>query len=56
MRFLRSEEGQMAVLSALSITLLLGFVAMALDVSLLFRARRNAQIAADSGATAAAMN
>ena len=56
MRFLRSEEGQMAVLSALSITLLLGFVAMALDVSLLFRARRNAQIAADSGATAAVMN
>jgi Flp pilus assembly protein TadG len=56
MRFLRSEEGQMAVLSALSITLLLGFVAMALDVSLLFRARRNAQIAADAGATAAVMN
>lgn len=56
MRILGNEEGQMAVLSALSITLLLGFVAMALDVSLLFRARRNAQIAADAGATAATMN
>ncbi|MGA8044192.1 MAG: pilus assembly protein TadG-related protein [Terracidiphilus sp.] len=56
MRILRDEEGQMVVLTALSITLLMGFMAMALDVSLLFRARRNAQIAADAAATAAVMD
>jgi Flp pilus assembly protein TadG len=56
MKIIRDESGQMLVLTALSITLLAGFMAMALDVSLLFRARRNAQIAADAAATAAALN
>ncbi len=56
MRRLNREDGQMVVIFALNISLLLGFMAMALDVSLLFRARRNAQIAADAAATAAALN
>ena len=56
MKIIRDESGQMLVMTALSITLLAGFMAMALDVSLLFRARRNAQIAADAAATAAALN
>ncbi len=56
MKIIRDESGQMLVMTALSIALLAGFMAMALDVSLLFRARRNAQIAADAAATTAALN
>ncbi len=56
MRIMREEDGQMIVITALSMTLLLGFMAVALDVSVLFRAKRNAQIAADTAATAAALN
>lgn len=56
MKIIRDDSGQMLVMTALSITLLAGFMAMALDVSLLFRARRNAQIAADAAATTAALN
>jgi Flp pilus assembly protein TadG len=42
------------VLAAVCIPLVLGFVAMAADVGLLFRAKRNLQIAADAGAMNAA--
>jgi hypothetical protein len=56
MRIVREESGQMVVISALSMTLLMGFMALALDVSLLFRAQRNAQIAADAAATAAVLD
>ena len=35
---------------------LMGFMALAIDVGLLFRAKRNMQIAADAAATAAALN
>lgn len=56
MKILRDEEGQMVVLMAITITLLLGFVAMAVDVGILFRAKRNMQIAADAAATAGALD
>jgi Flp pilus assembly protein TadG len=53
MRF-RDEDGQMLVITAVSLIGLMGFVALAVDVGLLFRARRNMQIAADAGAMAGA--
>lgn len=56
MKLFRDEEGQTLVFSALCMTALLGFLAMAIDVGLLFRARRNLQIAADGAATAAALD
>lgn len=51
---LRKDDGQMLVMVALSMAVILGFVALAVDVGVLFRARRNMQIAADSAAMAAA--
>ncbi len=56
MRIREDESGQMLVMTALSLTILLGFVALAVDVGLLFRAQRNVQIAADAAAIAAALN
>jgi len=53
MRF-RDEDGQMLVITALSLVVLMGFLALAIDVGLLFRARRNMQIAADAAAMAGA--
>jgi Flp pilus assembly protein TadG len=55
MRLWKNENGQALVLAALSMSLLLGFMALAVDVGILFRARRNIQIAADAGAVAAAL-
>src|SRR5258708_6198374 len=52
MRFLKDEDGQTLVLTALCMTALLGFMALALDVGVLFRARRNMQIGADAAAMA----
>ncbi len=54
MKFKRDEEGQTLVIVALSMTLLLGFVAFAADMGLMLRQRRIAQTAADSAAMAAA--
>jgi len=56
MRFQRDESGQMLILTALSLVALLGFMALAIDVGVLFRARRNLQIAADSAAMAGAVD
>jgi Flp pilus assembly protein TadG len=56
MRIRDGESGQVLVMSALSMTLLLGFMALAIDGGLLFRARRNMQIAADAAAAAAAVD
>ncbi len=56
MKFLRNENGQTLVLTALCMTAMLGFMALALDVGLLFRARRNMQTAADSAAIAGAQD
>jgi uncharacterized membrane protein len=52
MRLLKDEDGRTLVLTALCTTALLGFMALALDVGVLFRARRNMQIAADAAAMA----
>lgn len=54
MRRVRSEEGQSLVLIALSLTILMGFLALATDVGVLLRQRRMAQTVADSAAIAAA--
>jgi hypothetical protein len=48
------ESGQVLVLAALSLTLLVGMVALATDVGMLFRARELMQNAADSAAIAGA--
>jgi uncharacterized membrane protein len=50
------ERGQALVLTAFSVVALVGFVALATDVGVLFRAKRNMQIAADAAATAAALD
>lgn len=54
MRKWRNESGQILVITALIMTVLLGFVAFATDVGLMLRQRRMAQTAADSAALAAA--
>jgi Flp pilus assembly protein TadG len=54
MKTLCDESGQTLVLAALCMALLLGFLALAVDVGLLFHARRVMQTAADSGAIAGA--
>ena len=54
-KFLKDESGQVLVLTLVSATLLMAFMALAIDVGILFRARRNMQIAADAAAVAGAM-
>lgn len=56
MKRLRSEEGQTLVLTALCMTAMLGFMALSVDVGVLFRAKRCMQTAADSAAIAAAQD
>jgi Flp pilus assembly protein TadG len=56
MKRFRNENGQTLVLTALCMTALLGFMGLALDVGILFRAKRQIQIAADATATAAALD
>ena len=55
MKIWRDESGQMLVLTAISLTLLMGFMALAVDVGTLFRAKREVQTAADAAAIAAAL-
>jgi uncharacterized membrane protein len=55
-KMLEDESGQVLVLVVLCMTILVGFMALAIDVGLLFRAKRNLQIAADAAATAAALD
>lgn len=50
------ETGQALVLTVLSMTVLIGFAGLAIDVGLLFRAKRHAQAAADAAAIAGATN
>lgn len=54
MERLKEDSGQVLVMTALSITVLLGFIAFATDVGLLLRERRMVQTAADSAAIAGA--
>jgi hypothetical protein len=56
MKFFRNEEGQTLVLTALSMTAMLGFLGLALDVGVLFRAKRTMQTAADAAAIAGAQD
>jgi Flp pilus assembly protein TadG len=56
MRIRQDESGQVLVLTALSMAAILGFLALAIDVGLLFNTKRDLQIAADAAATAAALD
>jgi hypothetical protein len=56
MRFRKDESGQTFVLVALSMSILMGFVALAVDVGTLFRAKRQVQTAADAAAIAGALD
>jgi len=51
---LSDDSGQTIILAALCVPLLLGFVALAVDAGLMFRAERQMQTAADSAAIAGA--
>jgi hypothetical protein len=53
---LKKEDGQTLVLTALCASVLLGFVGLALDVGVLFHARRSMQTAADAAALAGAID
>lgn len=55
MKTLRKEEGQTLVFTALAMAMLLGFMALAIDVGLLFRTRRHLQAVADDAALSGAM-
>src|SRR5579864_4124868 len=52
----KDESGNVLVLAALSMTALLGFMALATDVGIMFRTRRNVQIAADAAAVAGSLD
>lgn len=54
MRNRKDESGQVLVVIALSVTVLLGFVAFATDIGLMLRQRRVVQTAADAAALAGA--
>ena len=56
MRILRDEKGQTLVLTALCGSVLIGFMALALDVGVLFHTRRGLQTAADAAALAGALD
>lgn len=55
MKILRNEEGQVLLTTVLGMALFMGLVGLAVDVGMLFRATRQAQIAADSAAIAGAL-
>lgn len=56
MNIRKDEKGQTTVIAVLSMIVLLGFVALAVDVGTLFHARRNLQTVADAAATAGALD
>jgi Flp pilus assembly protein TadG len=56
MKIFRNDEGQMLVFTALSMTILFGFLAISVEVGLFFRQKRYLQTAADAAATAAALD
>jgi Flp pilus assembly protein TadG len=53
---LKEESGNVLVLAALSMTVLLAFIGLAADVGILFQTRRNVQTAADAAAVAGALD
>ena len=50
------EKGQALIMTALGFSILLGFMSLAIDTGILFRAKRKMQIAADAAATAGAQD
>ena len=56
MKLHTSEDGQALVLTAICMTVLMGFLGLAIDVGLLFQTRQRVQTAADAAATAAALD
>ena len=56
MSFREHESGQALVLTALCMTILMGFLGLAIDVGLLFRTKQNVQIATDSASIAAGLD
>ena len=55
MKIIRNENGQALIITALSMVVLMGFLALATDVGFLFHDRREVQTAADGAALAGAM-
>ncbi len=55
MKILRDESGQALVLTALTMTVLVAALGLAIDAGMLFRAKQRLQNAADAAATAAAL-
>jgi len=55
MKLVRDEAGQTLVFTALLMCCLMGFMALAIDMGVLFRTQRRLQVAADSAAVAAAL-
>src|SRR5208283_2269422 len=53
-RTMKGESGQVLILTALCLTVVVSFVGLAVDVGMLYRAERVMQTAADAGAIAAA--
>ena len=56
MKSLKNENGTVLVITAISLSILMGFMALAVDVGMLFRTQRQMQIAADAAAVAGALD
>ncbi len=56
MRILKEESGQILVLLAFAVPVLVGFMGLAVDAGVLLRTQRNVQIAADAAAVAGALD
>ncbi|MGA8087729.1 MAG: pilus assembly protein TadG-related protein [Terracidiphilus sp.] len=56
MKSFKEDSGQTLVIVALCMTVLLGFMAMAVDVGFVFQAKRNMQVVADAAAVAGALD
>jgi Flp pilus assembly protein TadG len=54
MKVFRDQSGNVLALTAVSLTVLMGFMALAIDAGMLYRAKRQVQKVADSAALAAA--
>lgn len=55
-RFFKSEDGSVTILVALSMTVLMGFAALSVDIGMLYNQKREVQNAADAAALAGAMS
>jgi hypothetical protein len=55
MKLIREEAGQTVVFTGLLMCVLMGFMALAIDMGVLFRSQRRLQIAADAAAVAAGL-